>query len=428
MFIRKIEKLPPNVKKVLKKSSVLSRKLDVAIYLVGGIVRDFILDRDNFDLDIVVEGDGLTFAHALADHYKADFRKHHSFGTATVYFKGFKIDVATARREIYSHPGALPVITTSTLKEDLIRRDFSINAMALSLNRDDYGGLIDYYKGYADLKDGIIRILHDRSFNDDPTRIFRAIRFEQRFGFRMDRNTFKLLKKALHEGALKTVNEQRLREELALMFEEEHPSRCVKRVHTLIGWEFLNAQVRLSSKELALFGHLDETVRVYQKSFPHYRNVDRGALYFAGLLLPLEAKDILTVSARFGLRKNERTVAIATGRSYRKIYRLCRGRADPVRLYTVLSGYPVEVILFCYAYYYRNRTVRKNLLFYLDKLFGVSLKVRGRDLKELGFGPERSYSKVFTKLLHKKIEKDFRSRREELKELKKLAKDHLRKK
>ncbi|MBN2483675.1 MAG: CCA tRNA nucleotidyltransferase [Candidatus Omnitrophica bacterium] len=428
MFVKKIEKLPSNVKRVLKRSSVLSRKLDVAIYLVGGIVRDFILGRDNFDLDIVVEGDGLKFAHALGEHYKADFRKHHSFGTATVYFKGFKVDIATARRESYPHPGALPVITRSTLKEDLIRRDFSINAMALSLNRDDYGGLIDYYKGYTDLRDGIIRVLHDRSFTDDPTRIFRAIRFEQRFGFRMRRGTLKLLKSALAKGALKTVNEQRLRDELALMFEEEHPSRCVKRVQALIGWRFLNAQVRLSSKELALFRHLDETVRVYQKSFPHYPKVDRRALYFAGLLLPLDVKEVLTVSARFGLRKNERTVALAVGKAYRKIYRVCRGRIDPVRLYTVLSGYPLEVILFCYAYYYRNRTVKKNLLFYLDKLFGVSLKVRGRDLKKLGFGPERSYSKVFTKLLHKKIEKDFRSRREELKELKKLAKDHLRKK
>jgi len=177
MFIKKIEKLPPGVKNVLKRVSIISRRLDSPVYLVGGIVRDFILGRDNCDLDIVIEGDGLKLTHALSDYYKADFRRHHAFGTATVYFKGFKIDIATARKETYVLPGALPQVKRSNLKDDLLRRDFSINAMAVSLNRADYGRLVDYYGGYTDLKKKIIRILHDGSFRDDPTRIFRAIRF-----------------------------------------------------------------------------------------------------------------------------------------------------------------------------------------------------------------------------------------------------------
>lgn len=426
MFLKRIEKLPPKVKKVLKKSSIISRKIGCSIYLVGGIVRDFILKKDNFDLDIVVEGDGLEFAHALADHYKANFRKHHSFGTATVYFKDFKIDIATARREVYAHPGALPGVTPAGLKEDILRRDFSINSMAVSLNRADYGVLIDYERGYNDLKKGIIRILHDGSFRDDPTRMFRAIRFRERFGFRLAVRTRHLLKRAVKAGALVTVNEQRIRDELALIFAEEHPSRCIGRIDRMLGWEFFGYRFKLAAKDLKLIRHLDEALVFWCRRRKGQRPLDRTALYFAALFYRLSQTKFARLADRFGLRKGERRIITLIRKYYRSIGKVCAKDLSAAGLHASLKSYPPEVLLFCLALYHQDRTIRGNLRFFLKRLFDLTLKVRGRDLKALGFTPDQAYSKVLSKLLHQKIEKDLRSRRQELKELKNLAKDHLR--
>ncbi len=426
MFVKRIEKLPPQVKKVLKKSSVISRRLNCSIYLVGGIVRDFILKRDNFDLDIVVEGDGLAFAHALADNYKADFRKHHAFGTATVYFKSFKVDIATARREIYVHPGALPRVTPASLKEDLLRRDFSINSMAVSLNRVDYGALIDYGRGYADLKKGIIRVLHDASFRDDPTRMFRAIRFEQRFGFHLARHTLNLLKKAAAAGVFKTVNEQRIRDELALIFSEEYPSRCIRRMDRILGWEFFGRRFGLTAGQLKLMRHLEEVLRQYRSRGSGPRGLDKPAIYFSGLLYRIPKKRFVSLAERFGLRKGERRIISLVRTRHRSISKACSKDISAAGLHAVLKAYPPEVLLFCLALYHRNPAVCGNISFFLDQLAHLTLQVKGRDLKALGFTPQEAYSKVLSELLHQKIEKKLRGRHQELRELKKLAKDHLR--
>jgi len=190
-------------------------------YLVGGTVRDIILDRNHIDIDITVEGDAIKLGKVLAKDTGAAITVYKSFGTCTLVFKdGSKIDLATARRETYKRPGAMPTIKPSTLKEDLKRRDFTINAIAASIMAKDFGKIYDLFNGTGDLKSGIIRIMHSKSFADDPTRIFRARRFAARFGFKIEPKTDLLMKKALINRALDTISPGRIQKELMLISKE----------------------------------------------------------------------------------------------------------------------------------------------------------------------------------------------------------------
>ena len=163
-----------------------AERLDAPLYLVGGPVRDLLLRRPSTDLDLVAEGNVEVLARRVAEAVGSKALLHRRFGTATVKSNGVRLDLATARKEVYARPGALPSVTTGTIEEDLQRRDFTMNAMALGLSGRHVGRLLDPAGGFADLTQGVVRILHKRSFEDDATRIFRAIRYEQRLGFRLD--------------------------------------------------------------------------------------------------------------------------------------------------------------------------------------------------------------------------------------------------
>jgi tRNA nucleotidyltransferase (CCA-adding enzyme) len=190
-------------------------------YLVGGSVRDLILGRGETDLDVVVEGDGMAIAQALARSVGGALTRHHVFQTARVDTKdGMRVDVATARSEDYPRPGHLPRVVAGSLQEDLQRRDFTINTMAIALDPGCHGVLIDPEGGVADLQAGIVRVLHSRSFADDPTRILRALRFVDRFGYRLDEQTGEQLSDAVAGGYLEYVSGARVRRELSYMFSE----------------------------------------------------------------------------------------------------------------------------------------------------------------------------------------------------------------
>jgi tRNA nucleotidyltransferase (CCA-adding enzyme) len=201
----------------------------VPAYLVGGAVRDLIRGADAVDLDVAVEGDARAVARALAERLRGEAREHERFGTATVRAEDLSVDLATTRRETYPEPGALPDVEEAGLDEDLARRDFTINAMALGLSGDDLGHLYDPRGGLADLEEGVVRVLHGGSFVDDPTRLLRALRYEARLGFRMDPDTELLARDAAAEGVLRTVSGARVRDELMdLLAEPDLPSAVVR--------------------------------------------------------------------------------------------------------------------------------------------------------------------------------------------------------
>lgn len=213
--------MPAKAVALIREIAGKAGKLGYSAYIVGGTVRDILLGRKHVDIDITVEGDAIKLGKAVSKDTGAAITVYKGFGTCTLAFKdGSKIDLATSRRETYKRPGAMPVTKPGTLKEDLKRRDFTINAIAASVMAKDFGNIYDLFDGIGDLKSGVIRIMHPKSFTDDPTRIFRARRFAARFGFKIEPRTDLLMKKALINRALDTVSPARIQKELMLISKE----------------------------------------------------------------------------------------------------------------------------------------------------------------------------------------------------------------
>ncbi|MBF0512422.1 MAG: CCA tRNA nucleotidyltransferase [Candidatus Omnitrophica bacterium] len=212
----------------------LAQKQKARAFLVGGPVRDLMLKIPNVDLDITVEGNGMRLAQDFASCYeKAKVQCYPAFKTAHVQSHCL-VDFATARKEKYVRPGAFPEVEPSTIKDDLFRRDFTINAMAIGINPRMWGKLFDFFGGREDLDSRRIRVLHNKSFLDDPTRILRAARFKARFGFRMEGTTLKLLKSALKNGAFETIKPQRYLKELNKIRQEKE---CQEAIRCLKSWD-----------------------------------------------------------------------------------------------------------------------------------------------------------------------------------------------
>jgi len=215
------EQLPRRINEILQEAGRVAAQHGYRAYAVGGFIRDLVLRRPNLDIDIVVEGEGIVFAKDFAESYDARVRSYKKFGTAVVIFPdGFKIDVATARLEYYEYPAALPTVELSSLKLDLYRRDFTINTLAVELNPGRFGQLIDYFGAQRDFKDKAIRVLHNYSFVEDPTRVLRAIRYEQRLGFRIMKHTSNLIENAVKMKLLVQLSGRRLTNELKLILSE----------------------------------------------------------------------------------------------------------------------------------------------------------------------------------------------------------------
>src|SRR3989304_2929138 len=192
------ERFPERIHNLLMEFGRVGDALGYAVYAVGGFVRDLLLRVENFDVDIVVEGDGIRFAEEFEKKFPCRIRTHKKFGTAIILFPdGLKVDVATARWEVYDSPAALPTVESASIKMDLYRRDFTVNTLALQLNPKAFGELIDFFGGVKDVKEKTIRVLHNLSFVEDPTRVFRAIRFEQRLRFPIGKHTQNLMKNAV---------------------------------------------------------------------------------------------------------------------------------------------------------------------------------------------------------------------------------------
>lgn len=223
--------MPPDGARIVRGVIEEADRSGVAAYLVGGPVRDLLLDRPFDNADISVEGDAIALAAALAERLGLRVVRHPRFGTATIRSGDFVLDLVSARSESYSHPGALPTVTIGTIDDDLRRRDFTINAMALALNGDRAGEIIDPLDGQAALRDGVVRVLHERSFQDDATRILRAARYEQRLGFQLGPRTEQWL---LRDGGyLETISPARIHHEFARSFEEAEPERTLLRLDEL---------------------------------------------------------------------------------------------------------------------------------------------------------------------------------------------------
>ena len=237
--------VPPAIRPLLERIGRGAGEQQVSAYAVGGCVRDWLLGQTQTpDLDVMIEGDGIAFARSLGQALGVGVLAHEQFGTATLTLDvspagsacgptSVKLDVATCRKETYAAPAAYPKVEPARLRDDLVRRDFTINAMAMTLAPSEFGRLIDPHGGLADLRAQRLRVLHPKSFIDDPSRILRAARFVPRFGYQLDAETERLLRQAVADGLLERLNRGRLRRELEHLAEEPQPWACLR---CLAGW------------------------------------------------------------------------------------------------------------------------------------------------------------------------------------------------
>jgi tRNA nucleotidyltransferase (CCA-adding enzyme) len=222
------ENTAPWVRELLGTAKAVADTVGIPVYLVGGMVRDLLLERPNEDVDLVVEGSGIDFAHALAAYTGGRCHPHQPFLTAVVTLpNGNRVDVASARTEFYRTPAALPEVQNSLIRQDLYRRDFTINSLAVALHGDQHGQLIDFFGGRKDLQQRDIRVLHSLSFIDDPTRAIRAVRYARRLGFQIAPDTRNLIATAIGEDVFERLSGRRLRRELEVLLAEDHPTSAV---------------------------------------------------------------------------------------------------------------------------------------------------------------------------------------------------------
>lgn len=421
-----LNNLPQDVLDLLHLCGNIALSKGMSAYLVGGFVRDLILREENLDIDIAVRGDGLLFAQDLAVKLNAKLIRHRRFGTAVVVPKQkqhLKIDIATTRKEVYLFPAALPVVESGTLRDDLKRRDFTINAIAVNITGEDFGTVIDLFGGREDLNNGIIRVLHDLSFIDDPLRILRAIRFEQRFGFRVEARTFKLLKEAIKDTMLEKIEPQRLRDELILALKEKKTVETIKRINSLAGFGFLKP----GFKHLTGLRLLDSVKKeiAWFDSIPGKRRALEGWLvYFMALTDSLNKEDIEKICASFAFKKSvEKRVLSVKEFDYDFRERLSREGNKPSEIFALLEPLSYEAIIFLKAKY-KNPYMRRHIGEFLEIYTDIKILVSGHHLKGLGIAPGPVYQKIFSKVLKAKLDGAVKTVEEEIAFIKKLIKEN----
>ena len=381
---RQIEQyLPQQLLELVKDISGQAAKRGQRVYLVGGVVRDLLLGYPNFDLDLVVEGDAVKLAQQVAETSQAKLLAHHRFGTAKLRYENFTLDMATARKETYARPGALPTVTPGTLKDDLVRRDFSINAMAISLAANDYGELVDPYHGKSDLERRLIRILHPGSFSDDATRILRGVRYEQRLGFQFEAQTVQLLKRNI--PTLDTISGDRIRHELELIFKEKQPELAIKRLGELGVLPRINPFLKGDGWIAEKF---DKARRLKKPS-------QLPSLYFCLLIYSFSEKNIEQFLAHLNIPAKLSRAMRDTLRLKTRLPLLDKSSLKPSEIYYMLREYePLAIQANAIASDEKEGTpsliVHRYLQLFLTKLRYVRTALDGEELKRLGIsvGPE----------------------------------------
>ncbi|MBA3376282.1 MAG: CBS domain-containing protein [Actinobacteria bacterium] len=376
-----------------------------AVYLVGGTVRDILLGEESFDVDIAVEGDAIEFARALSSTLDGRVTSHQKFGTAVVrYGLDERVDVVTTRTEFYDAPGALPTVERAGLREDLLRRDFTINAMAVSLEPADFGRLVDPFGGRADLAAGLLRVLHNLSFIDDPTRIFRAIRYEARYGFRLDEHSARLARACIEMGLVGDLSSARLGDELQTLLEDPGALGGIRRLGELAADRAIHPRLRadaeaeeLFERALALRDELDAGVPTW-----------RIGLAVLGRDMPSE--EAYTWLERLKVRRRDvERIAGAITIAPRIVERLRADKLEPAEIVALADPFAPDAPLMALA-----REDLPGLRDYFLRLRDVQIEIGGAELATLGLSESPRVGEVLAELRRRKLNGELDGRDSEL--------------
>ena len=406
-----LNRLPARHLQVLRQVGRLADERGLSVFLVGGVVRDLLLRRKTWDLDLTVERDGIAFARLVADRHRAGLAEFERFATSRLVFKdGLKMDIATTRRDSYAQPTALPNVEPASIREDLYRRDFTINAMAIQLNAAQFGLLHDPYGGRHDLKARTIRLLHAGSFQDDPTRIFRAIRFEQRFGFHLEGETASLLAQAASTNVIQQLSGPRLRNEILLLFAERDPVCMIARLAKINLLRFLHRRLSYGTNVKRVVTAVPRALAWWARRFPDSQ-IDRPILYLMALSSESNPLVVATMIRRLALsREQAKNVTVGGGRIDRARKRLIGARAmRPSQVYRLLADFSDEVLVLLLARQLARRhmpqlsLLKRQLVSYVKNRV-VKTSLTGRDLQAMGLKPGPQYKTILSKLLDARID------------------------
>lgn len=383
------KRLPAATSSLLRELGKTGDELGLQVYAVGGFVRDLLLGVKNLDMDVTVEGDGIFFAERFAAAHGCRVRSHHKFGTAVVIFPDeSKIDVASTRLEYYESPGMLPIVERSSLRHDLYRRDFTVNTLAFALNNGSFGRLTDFFGGQQDLQEGVVRVLHNLSFVEDPTRVFRAIRFEQRLGFRIAPHTENLIRNAVRMNVLERVGGKRLLNELVLILEEKAPIGAIGRTSSLGLLRFIHPALKMIPETERV---VQETTRVLAWFHLLYLEdrCERWQVYYLALCDGLRHEEFLDACRRLAIPGRLVARVSAHRRHALSILDVIQRRlkrSSEIRnseIYDWFRDLPVEVLLYLSAKA-THEEVKRYVSLYLTRLRQVRCMLDGNTLKAMG--------------------------------------------
>ena len=400
---------------VLKGIGETAGEMQLNAYAIGGFVRDLFLYRKNEDIDIVIEGEAIAFAKKYAEKVNARVHTYKKFGTAVVIFEdGFKIDIAAARMEYYRFPADLPTVEMSSLKLDLFRRDFTINTLAIHLNPEHFGTLIDFFIGLKDIKEKTIRVLHNLSFVEDPTRVFRAIRFEQRFDFTIGKLTEGLIKNAVKMEFFKRLSGRRVFNEIRSILEEESPTPAIIRMNDYNLLKVIHPSLVLDKNMIGLLDSAKKVIDWFDLLFLE-ESYMRWVVYFLILTRHADKKVSGELCKRLELPPR-----------YSKIFCHDRFEADkcinwleynlPITssiLYKRLWEFRTELILYMMAASEKEK-VKKAISHFFTKLRYIHTSIKGDDLIQMGLEPGPVFREIFEAIRDAKLDEKIRSREEEL--------------
>jgi tRNA nucleotidyltransferase (CCA-adding enzyme) len=412
---KRLEKwLPPELLALLHDASQTARELGFSVYIVGGFVRDLLLNQPNLDLDLVVEGDAIALAKQVAKKCGGRVHGHTRFGTAKLILDDQgklpvdHLDFTTARTEFYAHPSALPEVETSSIKQDLRRRDFTINTLAICLDPDRYGQLLDPFGGEADLQRGIIRVLHNLSFIEDPTRILRAVRLEQRLGFKIEPRTAQLIGDAL--GLLNRVSGERVRHELTLIFQESEPEKALARLAELGVLRAIFPKLEFSEWHATKFRaarDADSPQPLTYFGLLAFRMTRTEAREFAKRL-KLPNAQAETISQLLALR-DEATGPLAQPTA----------QMAPSAIYRLLEDHSDEALAM-FAIAADDAPVRERVNLFRTRLRDITPVLTGDDLKKMGIPAGPMYRKILARLRDARLDGEITTRAEEEKLVRRL--------
>jgi len=414
------ERLPAPLLDLLLRARDAANKMGCSLYVVGGFVRDLLLDMPTLDLDLVVEGDAVALAKELAKQLKGRIRSHSRFGTAKLILEGTagtnlpsSLDFVTARTEFYQHPSALPEVERSSIKQDLYRRDFTINTLAICLDGDRYGELLDFYGGERDLQHKLIRVLHNLSFVEDPTRILRGVRLEQRLGFTIETRTAELIDDAL--GLISRVTGQRLRHELELILDERAPGETIKRLAELGVLRRLEAGLRcdgwLEVKFQTALDMVNEQETMAKENATRTQASGRGIapsprrrhLLLALLTYRLKRPQLARFLERLKFRQKIVKYLWEVRQLRAVAWRIDKPGLSPSRIYRLLHDYSPRAIR-AFSIALDSSVARDNVLLYLERLRWVRPRIKGDFFKERGLSPGPVYRRFLDKLLDARLD------------------------